>query len=63
MDEDTIDTSIIDMIPYIQNSAPSKILGTSAGILDFFEKTPGLSMQMNLTETPKKLNYASINID
>ena len=51
------------MIPYIQNSAPSKILGTSAGILDFFEKMPGLSMQMNLTETPKKLNYASINID
>ena len=31
--EDTID--IIDMIPYIQNSLPSKILDTSENILSF----------------------------
>ena len=33
--EDTIDMSIIDMIPYIQNSLPSKILDTSEYILSF----------------------------
>ena len=29
LNEDTIDMSIIDMVPYIQNSRPIKILGTS----------------------------------
>ena len=42
------------MIPYIQNSPPSKILDTSEIIYDSFETTPGISMQMNLIETPKK---------
>ena len=49
------------MIPYIQNSSPSKILDTSENILNSFETTPSLSTQMNLTETPKKANDASIN--
>ena len=53
--------SIIDMIPYIQNSPPSKILDTSENILDYFETTSGLCTQMNLMETPKKANDASIN--
>ena len=52
---------IIDMIPYIQNSPPNKILDTSENILDSFETTPSLSTQMNLIETPKKANDASIN--
>ena len=52
---------IIDMIPYIQNSPPNKILDTSENILDSFETTPSLSTQMNLIETPKKATDASIN--
>ena len=61
LNEDTIDMSIIDMIPYIQNSPPSKILDTSENILNSFETTPSLSTQINLIETPKKANEASIN--
>ena len=61
MNEDTIDMSIIDMIPYIQNSPPSKVLDTSENILNSFETTPSLSTQMNLIETPKKANEASIH--
>ena len=61
MNEDTIDMSIIDMIPYIQNSPPSKVLDTSENILNSFETTPSLSTQMNLIETPKKANEASID--
>ena len=61
LNEDTIDMSIIDMIPYIQNSPPSKILDTSESILNSFKTTPSLSTQMNLIETPKKANEASIN--
>ena len=61
MNEDTIDMSIINMIPYIQNSPPSKILDTSENILDSFEIKPSLSTQMNLTETPKNANDTSIN--
>ena len=53
--------SITDTIPYIQNSPPSKILDTSENILDYFETTPSLCTQMNLMETPKKANDASIN--
>ena len=60
MNEDTIDMSIIDMIPYIQSSAPSKILDTSENISDSFKATPSLPTQMNLIETPKKANDASI---
>ena len=52
LNEDTIDMSIIDMIPYIQNSPPSKVLDTSENILNSFETTPSLSTQMNLIETP-----------
>ena len=52
---------IIDMTPYIQNSPSSKILNTFGNILDSFETTPSLSMQMNLIETPKKANDTSIN--
>ena len=53
--------SIIDMIPYIQNSPSSKILDTSENLLDSLEKTQSLSTQVNLIETPKKANNASIN--
>ena len=49
------------MIPYMQNSPPSKILDTSENILDYFETTPRLRTQMNLMETPKKANDASID--
>ena len=49
------------MIPYMQNFPPSKILYTLENILDSFETTPSLSPQMNLAETPKKTNDASIN--
>ena len=56
-----IDMSIIDMIPYIQNSPSSKILDTSENLLDSLEKTQSLSTQVNLIETPKKANDASIN--
>ena len=52
LNEDTIDMSIIDMIPHIQNSPPNKILDTSENILNSFETTPSLSTQMNLIETP-----------
>ena len=60
LNEDTIDMSIIDMIPYIQSSPPSKILDISENILDSFKTTPSLPTQMNLIETPKKANDASI---
>ena len=53
--------SIINMIPYIQNSPPSKNLDTSENILDSFEIKPSLSTQMNLIETPKNANDTSIN--
>ena len=53
--------SILDMISYIKNSPVSKILDASENILDSFEKTPSLSMQMNLIETPKKTNDTNIN--
>ena len=49
------------MIPYIQNSALSKIVDTSDNILDSFETMPILSIEMNLIETPKQANDASIN--
>ena len=49
------------MIPYIQNSLPSKILDTSENTLDSFGTMPSLSTQMNFIETPKKANDASIN--
>ena len=52
---------IIDMIPYIQNSPPSKILDTSENILDSFKTTPSLFTQMNFIDTPKKANDAIIN--
>ena len=45
----------------MQNFPPSKILYTLENILDSFETTPSLSPQMNLAETPKKTNDASIN--
>ena len=54
MSEDTIDMSIIDMIPYIQNCPSSKILDTSENILNSFETSPSLSTQIKLIETPKK---------
>ena len=49
------------MIPYIQNSSPSKILDTSDNLIDLFETKPSLSKQMNLIETPKNANDTSIN--
>ena len=49
---------IIDMIPCIQNSPPRKILNTSGNVLDSLETTPSSSTQMNLIETPKKVNDA-----
>ena len=61
LNEGTIDMSIIDVIPYIKNSPPSKILDTSEDILNSFETIPSLSTQTNLIETPKKANEASIN--
>ena len=61
LNEDTIDMPVIDMIPYMQNSQPSKVLDTSENILNSFETTPSLSTQINLIETPKKANEASIN--
>ena len=61
MSENVIDMSIINMIPYIQNSPPSKNLDTSENILDSFEIKPSLSTQMNLIETPKNANDTSIN--
>ena len=61
MSENAIDMSIINMIPYIQNSPPSKNLDTSENILDCFEIKPSLSTQMNLIETPKNANDTSIN--
>ena len=60
MNEDTIDMSVIDIIPYIQNSPPSKILDTSGNILNSFDTTPSLSTQINLIATPKKASKASI---
>ena len=54
MSEDTIDMSIIDMIPYIQNYPSSKILDTSENNLNSFETSPSLSTQIKLIETPKK---------
>ena len=53
--------SIIDVIPYIQNSPTSKILDTSESILDTFQITPSLSTQMNLIQTATKANDPSIN--
>ena len=61
MNEDIIDMSIIDVIPYIQNSPTSKILDTSESILDTFQITPSLSTQMNLIQTATKANDPSIN--
>ena len=61
MSENAIDMSIINMIPYIQNSPPSKNLDTSENILDSFEIKPSLSTQMNLIETPKNASDTSIN--
>ena len=45
----------------MQNSPPSKILDTSENVLDSLETTPSLSTKVNLKETPKKANDASIN--
>ena len=53
--------SITDMIPDIQISSSSKILDTSENLLDPFETTPSLSTQVNVIETPKMANNASIN--
>ena len=54
LNEDNIHMSIVDMIPYIQNSPPSKILDPSENILNSFETTTSLSTQMNLIEHLKK---------
>ena len=49
------------MIPYKQNSPPSKILNISENILNSFETTTSSSTQANLIETPKIANDTSIN--
>ena len=54
--------SIIDMFPYIQNYAPSKILDTSENILDSFATTSSLSTQMNLIETPKSQKTLALTV-
>ena len=61
LNKDTTDMSITDMIPDIQISSSSKILDTSENLLDPFETTPSLSTQVNVIETPKMANNASIN--
>ena len=61
LNKDNTDMSITDMIPDIQNSSSSKILDNSENLLDSFEITPSLSTQVNLIETPKMTNEASIN--
>ena len=48
LNEGTIDTLTKDMIPYVQNSPPSKILDNSENILDSFETTSSLSTQIKL---------------
>ena len=44
------------MIPYIQNSPPSKILDTFENILDSFETTPNLFTQANLIANDAGIN-------
>ena len=44
------------MIPYIQNSPPSKILDTFENILDSFETTPNLFTQTNLIANDAGIN-------
>ena len=61
LNKDMVGMSIIDMIPSIQHSPSSKILDTSENLLDSFEAMPSLSMQVNLIETPKEVDDASIN--
>ena len=51
LNKDTIDISIKNIFLYIQKK----------NILDSFETTPSLSMQINLIETPKRAKDASIN--
>ena len=46
--------SMIDMIPYIQNSPSSEILNTFENVLHSFEATSSLSTEVNLIETHKK---------
>ena len=54
LNKDTIDMSMIDMIPYIQNSPSSEILNTFENVLHSFEATSSLSTEVNLIETHKK---------
>ena len=61
LNKDTTDMSITDMIPDIQISSSSKILDTSENLLDPFETKPSLSTQVNVIETPKMANNASVN--
>ena len=53
--------SMIDMIPYIQNSPSSEILNTFENVLHSFEATSSLSTEVNLIETHKKASDASIS--
>ena len=53
--------SMIDMIPYIQNSPLSEILNTFEIVLHSFEATSSLSTEVNKIETHKKANDASIS--
>ena len=62
MDGDTIDMSLIDMIPYIQSSPFSKIIDTSENLLNSFETASTLSTQVNLTEAPKRAELFSDKI-
>ena len=50
------------MIP-CTNSPPSKILHTSENCSDSCKTKPSLYSPVNLIETPKKTNDASININ
>ena len=63
MNEDSIDMSILDMIPYTEHSPTNHPIDTPDIFLEDFDSTPFINTQKDLSETPKNTNGNILNSD
>ena len=63
LNEDSIDMSILDMIPYTQHSPTNHPIDTPDFFLEDFDSTPIINTQKDLSETPKNTHGNILNSD
>ena len=63
LNEDSIDMSILDMIPYTQHSPTNHPIDTPDIFLEDFDSTPFINTQKDLSETPKNTHGNILNSD